>query len=465
MLSVHVCQILRHLLSGFVLRSEKAGSVMASLSQKIISTTSKNSSDKIFQSEDSFDSLALMAPTFLKLAALTLILTFALNSLALPTATLPTGIYSPSFRYGEINGIDQRYTENGSLVRLTDYKSIDFDAKTLAKFNTQAQSLISTLNRFGAFNLGDSFNLGTLEIQSKPEIKYFAPVLAYGIKSNWTLGFGLPVIHYKNDVHLAQSFSNIGYYRSQFSGLSSDLDHALNTNIGEATQQALLNKGYSRLENRDQQFLGDAQLVSVFKIFEDTDQSVIHQATLNLPTGPKYNPDDLLALNNFHKTSLENTIGYSRHLGKYFKVIPYSSLKLFLPEKIDARVPKSSDDILPDQDSKETVQRMEGASLEVGVQTGVDLYDAFQISFDYKAGAKAQDRYSASGGNNYELLSQNSSSRWQKVSAEFVYSTVKSYFQKKSLLPMMLTLSFFDTISGINIERKSGQELATTFFF
>ena len=172
MLSVHVCQILRHFLTRFASGSVKTGSVMASLSRKIISTSSKKSSDKIFHSEDSFDSLALLAPTFLKLVALTLILTFALNSLAMPTATLPTGIYSPSFRYGEINGIDQRYTENGSLVRLTDYKSIDFDAKTLAKFNSQAQTLISTLNRFGAFNLGDSFNLGTLEIESKPEIKY-----------------------------------------------------------------------------------------------------------------------------------------------------------------------------------------------------------------------------------------------------------------------------------------------------
>ena len=438
---------------------------MASTSRKVISAAPKTSSDKIFQIDESFDFFALMAPTFLKLAALTLILTFAIKSLAIPTATLPMGIYSPSFRYGEINGIDQRYTENGSLVRLTDYKSIDFDAKTLAKFNAQAQSLISTLNRFGAFNLGDSFNLGTLEIESKPEIKYFAPVLAYGVNSIWTLGVGLPVIHYKNDVHLAQSFSNIGYYRSQFSGLSTDLDRALNTNIGEATQQVLLNKGYSRLETRDQQFLGDAQIVSVLKIYEDTDQSVIHQATLNLPTGPQYNPDDLLALNNFHKTSIENTLGYSRRLGKYFKVIPYTNVKLFLPEKIDARVPKSSDDILPDQDSKESVQRIEGALIEVGVQTGIDLFDAFQISFDYKAGAKSQDRYSGSSGSNYELLSQNSSSRWQKVSAEFVYSTVKSYFQKKSILPMMLTLSFFDTISGVNIERKSGQELATTFFF
>lgn len=384
---------------------------------------------------------------------------------AVTMATLPSGIYSPAFRYGQINGIDQRYTESGSLVRLTDYKSIDFDAKTLSKFNSQAQNLISTLNRFGAFGLGDSFNLGTLDIESKPEIKYMAPVLAYGLNSNWTLGIGLPVIHYTNQVQLSQSFSNINYYRSQFSGLSHELDQALNTNIGEATQQALLAKGYRRLESRDQQFLGDAQVVSVFKIFEDADQAVVHQATLNLPTGPNYNADDLLALNTFHKTSLENTFGYSRRVGSVFHVVPYTAVKICLPDQINARVPKDDGDILPDQNSKESVQRYEGPSAEVGLQTTADITETLQFSFDYKIGAKAEDRYTGSHGNNYELLSKNSASRWQKVSADLVYSTVKSYFQKKSMLPMMVSLSLFDTIAGTNVERKSGQELSLTFFY
>ena len=258
--------------------------------------------------------------------------TFSEKSLAIATSTLPEGIYSPAFHFGQITGIDQRYTETGSLVQLTDYKAINFDAKTLAKFNAQAQNLISTLNRFGAFNLGDSFNLGTLEIQTKPEIKYFAPVLAKGITDTWTLGLALPVIHYKNDVKLSQSFSNISYYRSQFSGLSQDLDQALNTNIGEATQQALAAKGYSRLENRDKQFLGDAQFVSLYKILEDGNQTVMHQATFNLPTGPEYNGDDLLALNNFHKFFIENTFGYARHIGSIFKIVPYTTVILNMPD-------------------------------------------------------------------------------------------------------------------------------------
>ncbi|MBC7421473.1 MAG: hypothetical protein H7328_12170 [Bdellovibrio sp.] len=392
-------------------------------------------------------------------------LLFSLNSLAASIETLPADIYSPSFRYGQITGLEQRYTESGSLMRLTDYKAIEFNARTLAQLNSQAEALIASLNRFGAFNLGDSLNLGTLDIQSKPEIKYMAPVLGRGITKNWSVGIGIPVIRYQNKVKLSQSFSNIDYYRSQFSGLSADLDRALNTNIGESTQQALEAKGYKRLDDRDQQFIGDIQLASVFKLYEDANQSIVHQATLSLPTGPAYDADDLLALNTFHKTTLENTIAYAHNIGTFWKMVPYTTLNIAVPDQIEARVPTSDSDMLPDQDSKEMVQRMEGTSLEVGFQNIIALGDSFQFSLDYKVGAKSEDRFTGSRGLRYELLAKNTSASWQKVSAEVIYSSVKSYLSKKSAIPMNISLKIFDTIAGRNVERRIGQELALTLFF
>ena len=387
------------------------------------------------------------------------------NSLAISTSTLPSSIYSPAIRYGHIEGLDQRFTDSGSLVKLTDYKAIEFDAKTLARLNSQAQNLIASLNRFGAFGLGDSLNLGVLEIQTKPQINYTAPVLARGMTNRWTLALGVPVIHYQNNVKLSQSFSNIGYYKNQFSGLSAELDKALNTNIGESTQQALQAKGYRRLENRDEKFLGDLQLVSLYKIYEDTDLTIVHQATLSLPTGPRYDASDLLALNSFHKTSLENLLSLSVNVGSLWKVTPYTSFRLNLPEKIDARIPTNEEDILPDQNSTENIEKQEGLSLEVGLQNSIDLTDAFRVAIDYRLGVKAEDHYAGSRSGRYDLLAQNSNSRWQKASVEFVYSTVKSYLKKSSAFPFMLSVNFFDTLSGQNIERRVGQELSMTLFF
>jgi hypothetical protein len=385
--------------------------------------------------------------------------------LAITTAVLPAGVYSPAIRYGHVSGLDQRFTDNGTLVSLTDYHSIDLDAKTLSKINPEAKNLVNSLNRFGAFKMGDALNLGVLEIQTHPEIDYTAPVLAKGITNRWTLGVGLPVIHYKNDVSVSQTFSNLGYYKKQFSGLSKDLDQALNTNIGESTQELLQQRGYSRLESRDENFLGDLQMVSLYKLYESSHWTLIHQATLTLPTGPGYDPNDLLALNSFHKTAIENSLAFSRQLTANWKLTPYVSFKYTLPQKINARVPTNEDDFLPDQNSIESVEWQEGLAYEIGLQNTYEFNDRFQISLDYHLGYKDTDRFSGSESSRYDLLSRNTLTRWQKTSLEFAYSNVKSYFQNAIGIPFILSLNFFDTLAGENIERRFGQEISLTVFF
>lgn len=391
---------------------------------------------------------------------------FSSISLAINTSFLPEGIYSPAIRYGNISGLDQRFNEKGSLVSLTDINAIEFDAKTLSKFNSEAQNLITSLNRFGAFKLGDSLNLGTLEIHSSPHIQYTAPILAKGISNRWTLALGLPVVHYTNQVQLSQSFSNINYYKQEFSGLSKDLDQALETNLGESTQQVLQAKGYRRLEDRDSQFLGDIQLVSLYKLIERADWSLILQSTLNLPTGPAYDPDDLLALNNtFHKTSLENAIAFVKWATPSWKIIPYASFKYTLPENIKARVPVDEDDIIPNQETTESVTRKDGLAYEIGLQNAVDLSDRFQISLDYRIGTKDTDRFSGSRNSRYDLLEKDTLTRWHKTAVELTYSTVKSYLNSSSSVPFIASINFFDTVSGANTERRFGQEISFTLFF
>lgn len=389
---------------------------------------------------------------------------FTVRSYSFETETLPKTISTSSIKMGFISGLDQRFQEDGDLVKLKDYKSIEFDAPTLAKFNPQASTLVQTLNRFGLYNAGDLFNLGTLEFETKPTIKYVAPVYAYGIRDNWTVGIGVPVIQYSNEVEMTQSLSNVDYY-NQFRGLSEDLDAALDTDLRAATQSTLAQKGYMPIEDRNEDFLGDIQLVSVFKLFDRGDSKLIHQATLTLPTGPEYNADDLLALNTFHKTSLENLIGYAKVIGSFLTVSPFLSLRYVMPEKITVRVPKDADDTLPDQNSKDDVTLSEGFTTEVGTQFDFDLSQDFKIGTNYLFGQKTADQYSGSGKGDTSLLAKNTKAMWHKVSLSLSYSTVKSYLKKQSFLPMSLSFMAYDTISGKNVERRTGQEISIALFF
>jgi hypothetical protein len=361
-----------------------------------------------------------------------ILLFYTAECFALTTETLPTNIYSPAFRYGQISGLEDRYTENGTLVRLTDYKSIEFDADTLAKFNAKANELIATLNKFGLYKAGDLFNLGTLQIETKPEIKYFAPILAKGISETWTIALGLPVIKYSNQISLTQKFSNIDYY-NQFRGLSPELDQALDTDLSAETQKVILAKGYQPLQSQQKQFLGDIQLVSVKKILQNINSSLVHLLTVTLPTGPNYDADNLLALN--------------------------------FPQKITARVPKNTDDVLPDNNSKDEVTKSAGLTFETGLQLVASFSDQFKLSGGYVYGEKQADTYSSSSKGDSSILALNTKSKLQKVNLDLSYSTVQNYINSKKFIPMIVSLNIYDTIAGVNVERRLGQELNLTLFF
>jgi hypothetical protein len=381
------------------------------------------------------------------------------------TTVLPTGIDSPSFRMGTIQGIDQKYVADGSLMKLGDYKSVAFDAPQLAKFSPDAKKLIDVLNRFGPQSLGDKFNLGVLRVDTSPQVKYFAPVYARGVTERWTLGLGMPIVNYTNKIRLSQQFSNIDYYRQQFSGLDPELDAALNTNLGQATNQTLIGKGYRPLVDRDETFLGDVQLVSLYRLYEDPNQALVYQSQLGLPTGPKYNTDDLAAINIFGRTTLNNTLAYSRKLGTRFTVVPYLAYLVNFQDSVDVRVPGSEDDALPDASTKENLQRKIGNTATLGGNLVYDASDALGLGVGYEMSEKDQDVYRGGRNQRYDLLALNTANKARRASLEITYSSVKSYFKKAAILPAMITYGVSDVIAGVNIERQLIQELNLMLFF
>lgn len=383
----------------------------------------------------------------------------------LSTSTLPEGINSPSLRYGTISNIGEKYTENGTLMNLGEYKSVVFDAKTLQNFDADAQKLFAALNSFGQGQLGNQFEMGVLRIRTAPEVKYTAPVYARGLTKNWTLGLGLPVITYRNVINLSHENSNLDYYRRQYSGLSAELDRALRTDLVQETYQTLQTKGYKPLTNRDETFLGDVQAVSIYKFFETSQNALTYQAQLSLPTGPEYDSDDLSALNIFGRTSLNNTVAYSHRLAGRWTVLPFASYLFNVPDQVTARVPTSADDTLPGPETKEGVSRQIGNTAAVGSNVFYEWNDSWQFGTGYDFSMKSADQYKGSRGGRYDLLAANTESRAHRMKLEVTYSSVKSYFRKTALIPLMVSLEVSDVIAGVNIERQVVQELNFMMFF
>lgn len=395
------------------------------------------------------------------------ILTIVGSLASASTSVLPANIDSPSFRYGTISGIENKYTSRGTLMSLGDLNSLELDAKNLVQIEPEAKQLISALNSFGNYKYGDNLHLGNLLIETKPSVSYFAPVYARGITDRWTLGMGAPVVTYKNKITLTSSGSNLKAVESELRGLSPELDAAfdrLNVNLATEASRVLAEKKYKPLENRDETFLGDIQLVSLYRFLNTGMWSALSRTTFNLPTGPAPDADDLTDIDSFHQTAIDQQMILGLSVKERLFFYTKAGIKLNMPDQIEARVPEKEND-LPDADRKESVHRQIGPQGIVGVSSELRVVDTISLLAGMDYIQKQEDRYKGSKNWNYSLLSKNTQSSAQKARLGISYDSTRAYFRKETFMPALLSYEWTDTIAGTNIERQTVNEVSVTIFF
>jgi hypothetical protein len=394
-------------------------------------------------------------------------LAFASRARCDSTQTLPAGVRSMQVRFGYVSGIDQTFGAGGQLTTLGDSKSITFNATTLARTSADAQNLVSALNSLGSQNLGSQINLGTLKVDTKPRITYEAPVFAYGISKKWTIGFGLPVIQYSNDVHLSSAGSNAdAYKRMGLTGFSTQLDRALNINLISEVSKMLADRGYKSLASRQETFVADAQIAALYQIARSKDFEAVYQASFTLPTGPANDPDDLLATNLYGRTGLENSVALGFRLNRHFAFIPHAGILIYAPDNVQARVPNSDDDTLPDSTQKQTVHRQLGMSEKVGADLNWLMTSAWTSSIGSEIMKKGSDKYTGSDSAlRYDLLSKDTETQSVRARTGITYSTVNSYMKKRSAIPCIIGLEISDVLAGVNVLRETRAELSFMLFF
>jgi hypothetical protein len=389
---------------------------------------------------------------------------FAMDS----TETLPAAIHSPAFKYGMITGVDSKYSSDGSVLALSDIYTIHFDSTQLAKLDPRVTQLVSALNAFSKQDIGQQVDLGTLRIETEPTIKYMVPVYAQGITKDFTLAAALPIISYKNRMSLVQSPSNVKAVCDQLSSKVGDVKTAceqLDFRVTDAVRNRLAAQGYKPIQDRNETLLGDAQLVGLYRFYEDDNRSALLKGSLNLPTGKKKDPDDLAALGNFGLTSFEPELIVNWLPVRKLRLAAKAAYKLVFADSLDVRVPGSADDVLPGPDSKERLHRKIGDTITVGTAINYNIYDSFSIAGGYEYSRKAADSYSGNQGRRYDLLSQDTKGSAHRLRAGFSFDTIGLYMRTKSFPPLKLDFDISNTFAGLNNDRQLVNELTLTMFF
>jgi len=392
---------------------------------------------------------------------------FAMDS----TEILPKGVNSPAFRYGIVSGVDSKYTADGSVMSLNEINTVNFNSDQIAKINPEVTSLVNILNQFSQQQLGSQINLGTLRVETEPNVKYVAPIYARGITERLTLAVAMPVVFYENKLRLNQSSSNVPQICAQFAGIEEDIPELktackeLGVKVVDATQNELAKKGYRRIQDRKETVMGDAQMVSLWKLHEEGRQSALLRTTITLPTGQKNNPDDLADLGIFGLTAVEPALIVNQLWGRRIRLAAKAGYKFVVPDSTELRVPGSEGDILPGPETKENVSRRVGGTAFAGGAVNLTIGDSFGLAGGYEYSLKGADNYSGSRGARYELLAKDSKSSAHRIRGGITYDTIALYQRKKNFPPLKLDYEIINTIAGSNSDRQLVNEFSLTMFF
>lgn len=383
------------------------------------------------------------------------------------TEVLPEAINSPSVRIGFVSGIGFRFLSNGDLMSLNDFNSLEFDAKSLSSFAPRVNELIGVLNQFGSQRLGDQLSLGTLKLDTDPQIKYYAPVFAHGINARWTVAIGLPVVSYTNKITLTQTRGNVEEIRAQVGNASPELNAAFNdlsVNLATVANQTLEAKGYKPISNIEETQLGDLNIASLIEFAKQENRSGQYKLILTLPTGKGNDPDDLTDIAAFGYTAIENQLTANYLFGR-LQLAAKTGYRYTLPDRVVRRVPTKEGDTLPGIETKQTVERSTGGAMFGGGSLTYRFSDAFNVGVGIERTIKDADRYSGSSTGRYDLLAKSTNAETDRMRVGFIYSTIESFMAGASPLPSMIAYEFSDTIRGVNTERMTVHEIWLQLFF
>lgn len=399
----------------------------------------------------------------------------SLSMAASNTAVLPRGVWHPSVRYGIMSELTNKYDNSGSLQSIGRLNQA-FDGESLARQVPEFSKLATLLSgTYPNSNYAEQLSAGALEFDANADIKYTALVLAYGISPRITLAAGVPIVTINAQVSAYQTgINNARAIRNQISAdgiqsISPDLDNGLtrleNADLVLEYEKALESKGYVVPRSANSTVTGDLMLAVIYQYWENRRWTFSEQTTINLPTGPEDNPDDFLDIPVFHQTYIKFDFKQD------FRVTNNWSLGLLLgytwkiPDTAVKRVPKDENDILPDADRKERVNRDLGDVITIGGSTGYWITNYLNFGTGYDYSYKSADTYSGARGYNYSLLSRNTESNWHRVYGVATFSTVQMFMAKEFAAPLIVSYMYSDIIAGTNVDRQLTHEFTLKMFF
>lgn len=388
---------------------------------------------------------------------------------------LPVGRHQVTFRFGQASEIQDKFNNSGTLQgpsRMNKRMDNAFLMKQ-DRFRNFAKLLDEQLlpNR----NLSREIDPGSVAFRGDASVDYFAPQVARGMTHNWSLGIAVPFVRYRSDIRAI----NVGVNKAQgvLKGVADpEKIGELNKDMGKEARmmsegpKAIVAGEMERnnlraLGERDEQFVGDIVLGSSLRLYDTRYVDLYFLNQLTLPTGPKDDPDDMIDLNIFGKTQLQNILFANFDIYRWLELGVGVSYTWGISDDFEKRVPRSEDDFIPPTSTKETVRKDPGDAVGAQLYSNIKFSDYIHVGAGFEINRKQADRYSGSQGARYDLLEKDTDTESGIAKFKATYSAVDGYLKGEQMIPYSVTYAFADHVYGKNVERELTHELLLKFYF
>jgi hypothetical protein len=389
------------------------------------------------------------------MVVLVMIATAAPAAFADNAAVLPAGvsrIYGDLYHYLPTT---ERYNPNGDREALA-YPFTD------ATLDSDVLTNLKPLDPL----VGGSASIGQVAVAYEYDIDVLDAGYNYGLTDNLTVGFHIPYYWITNNVDASfdSADANVGLHPATGTCCIPVAAGGVPMNKNDVQNLVASEYGFDSIESWSGQGVGDIELGAKYRFFLEESSAFAATGGVRVPTGRADDPDDLtdvawsygnyaLLLRLHYDYKISNL--WHKTPSRLRQIVPAPGDVIFnatfrydymAPDKQIKRVGDTPDQIFTN--NREEVSRKLGDIFNVEVAGKYQITETIAFTGLYTYGAKLKDDISGDMGFNYESLEANTDSSQHIVVLRASYSTLGSYRETKSTIPLLLTMAYRERFAG-----------------
>ena len=365
-------------------------------------------------------------------------------------------------------GVSRVYGDFYHYLPTTERYNPDGDREDIAYPYTNASLDSDVLTVLAPLDplVGGNASIGDVAVSYEYDIDVLDAGYNYGINDKLTVGFHIPYYWIRNNVDASFSSANANVGLNPATGACCIPIALGGQPMDTQDVQNLIQSeyGFSPIENWSGEGIGDIEVGAKYRFFLEKSSAFAMTGGLRIPTGHADDPDDLTDVAwSYGNYALLLRLHYDYKLSNLWRKTPTQLHQLVpAPGDVIFNTTFRFDYMLPDQkvkrvgdspdqtftNNREKVSRKLGNLFNIEVSGKYQISEAFAFTALYTYAFKQKDQISGTMGYDYASLEANTDATQQVLILRASYSTLGAYREKKTAIPMEITLAYRNRFAG-----------------